>query len=83
MVFENIMVIPLYIGVIRKINSQKMWSCEQQVYIGTDYGKAYAAVSEAACEKYWPEGVTDVKMFIKHYHIKPDGAMAYIIETEV
>jgi len=36
--FENIAVIPMYVGVLKITDSQKDMRWEQQVYIGTDYG---------------------------------------------
>jgi len=80
--FENIAVIPLYVAVLKITDSEKNLTWEQQVYLGVDYGKAHESAFMAARED-WPESITELKAVIRHYYIKADGVMTYIIETEV
>jgi len=80
--FEKVLVIPLYIAVLRISDSQKNLTWEQQVYLDTDYGKAHEAAFEATRED-WPESVTELKAFVRYYHIRADRTVAYILETEV
>jgi len=80
--FENIAVIPMYMAVLKITDSEKGMTWEQQVYLGTNYGKAHESAFTAARED-WPESVTELKAVIRHYHIKVDGTMIYIVETEV
>jgi hypothetical protein len=80
--FENIAVIPMYVGILKITDSQKDMTWEQQVYFGTDYGKAHEAAFMAAREG-WPDSVTELKAVVRYYHIRSDGTMAYILETEV
>jgi len=79
---ENIAVIPLYVVIVRITDSKKGMTWEQQVYIGTDYGKAHGSAFIATQEE-WPDSVTELKSVIRHYHIKADGTISYILETEV
>jgi len=80
--FEEVIVIPLYITVLKISDARKNLTREQQIYLGTDYSKAHEAAFGAMRED-WPEGVTDLKAFIRYYHIKTDGTIVYILETGI
>ena len=80
--FENIAVTPLYVTVLKITDSAKNLTWEQQVYFGVDYEKAHESAFIAARED-WPENVTGLKAVIRHYHIKADGTITYITETEI
>ncbi len=73
--FENIVVIPVYMTVLEITDSEKGMTWEQQVYLGTDYKKAYELASKVVKIKS--------KAVIRHYHIRADGTMEYIMEEEV
>lgn len=80
--FENIAVIPVYMAVLEITDSEKGMTWEQQIYLGINYGEAHE-IAFMATREDWPESVTELKAIIRHYHIKADGTMTYIIETEV
>ena len=50
--------------------------------MGTSYGEAYEYAYTALKEKR-PKDITDLKAFIRYYHIEKDGKIYFITDTEI
>ena len=80
--FEELAVVPLYLTILVLTNSEKDLTWEQQVYMGTSCKEAYEYAYTALKEKR-PKDTTDLKAFIRYYHIEKDGKIYFITDTEV
>lgn len=75
--YEDISVIPLYIGVVRIYDSNLDHTWDEQVGIGLIYSKIRTAVSEAL-QSGWPK-TASVQGIIRHYHIRPNGDLCFLM----
>lgn len=74
--YEDISVIPLYIGFVRIYDSELDHTWDEQVFVGISYTKALAAV-RGALKDGWPKTAT-VQGLIKHFQIQPNGEVSFL-----
>lgn len=79
--FEDISVIPLYIGIVRIEDTEKDIRWDEQVYIGLKFDKAISAVI-ASQNSEWPKTVSRVVGIIRFYHVLPNGDVRFLMERE-
>ena len=75
--YEDISVIPLYIGLVRIYDSELDHTWDEQVFVGISYTKALTAV-RGALKDGWPKTAT-VQGLIKHFQIQPNGEVSFLI----
>ncbi|ACL06214.1 hypothetical protein Dalk_4536 [Desulfatibacillum aliphaticivorans] len=76
--YEDISVIPIFIGINRIYDSEIDHSWDNMVYIGTQYSKAVSAVIGAKDPKNLPD-TASAQGIIKHFHLLPNGDMRFLM----
>ena len=74
--YEDISVIPLYIGLVRIYDSELDHTWDEQVFVGLSYSKAHSAVC-GSLKSGWPE-TASVQGVIRHYQITPNGEVVFL-----